>query len=135
MTHNISDKDIELLIIGKWPYEYQGFSYHTEFKRNFTYELTVKGDNLITRLLMGFLSQTFYGRWYVKDSTVYLMDNQIANSLLNSDSIVDKILVGGMFSNFFAIQKPDKLEIFSIDKKHMSIKMKINSYLIIFREK
>ncbi|BAY97572.1 hypothetical protein NIES37_15140 [Tolypothrix tenuis PCC 7101] len=135
MTHNISDKDIELLIIGKWPYEYQGFSYHIEFKRNFTYELTVKGEKLITQLAMGFLSQQFYGRWYVKDSTVYLIDNQIPNSSLNSDSVVDKISVGRMFSNFFAIQNPDKLEIFSIDKKHMSIKMKTNSYLIIFREK
>lgn len=135
MTQNNSDKDIELLIIGKWQYEYQGFSYHTEFKRNFTYELNVKGDNFITQLVMGFFSQQFYGRWYVKDSTVYLMNKQIPNSSLNLDSIVDKISVSGMFSNFFAIQKLDKLEIFSIDQKHMSIKMKKNSYLIIFRDK
>lgn len=135
MTHNISDKDIELLIIGKWQYEYQGFAYHTEFKRNFTYELNVKGDNFITQLAMGFLSQQFYGRWYVKDSTVYLTDKQIPDSSLNLDSVVDKISVGGILSNFFAIQKPEKLEIFSIDKKHMSIKIKRNSYLIIFREK
>ncbi|BAY94707.1 MULTISPECIES: hypothetical protein [unclassified Tolypothrix] len=134
MTQNNSDKDIELLIIGKWQYEYQGFAYHTEFKRNLTYELNVKGDNLITQLAMGFLSQQFYGGWYVKDSTVYLMDKQIPNSSLNLDS-GDKISIGGIFSNFLAIQKPDKFEIFSIDKKHMSIKMKTNSYLIIFREK
>ncbi|MBD2355007.1 hypothetical protein H6G41_10290 [Tolypothrix sp. FACHB-123] len=134
MTHDYANKDIESLVIGKWQYEYEGFSYYEEYKKDFTYEITVKGQNLITMSALGILGSKFTGRWYLKDRTLHLRHKRQPNSSLSSDFLSFKTPFADIFHKIPLLPNIDKREIFSIDKKHMSIQVKRNSYIIIFRE-
>lgn len=134
MTHNYENKEIESLVIGKWQYEHNGFSYSEEYKKNFTYEITVNGKNLITISAIGLLGSKFTGRWYVKDSTLHLIYENKQNSLFNSDLLGLKASFVDIFKQYALSSNLVKREIFSIDQKHMSLQVKSNSYIIIFRE-
>ncbi|MBD2194806.1 MULTISPECIES: hypothetical protein [Calothrix] len=134
MTHDYSDKEIESLVIGKWQYEHNGFSYFEEFQKNFTYQIMVQGKNLITMSAIGLLGSKFTGSWYVKDSTLHLINDNNPNSLLNLDLLGWNFSLMDIFKKYSPSSNLVKRQIFSIDQKHMSLQVKSNSYIIIFRK-
>ncbi|WP_341529093.1 hypothetical protein WKK05_07195 [Nostoc sp. UHCC 0302] len=80
---SISDKDIEILLCGKWRFDTDWEKNYIEFKDDMTYEQTKIQTFFLSKPKEFITSNKFTGVWHVNDKKLCLIVKTVPKCLLN----------------------------------------------------
>ncbi|QSJ20828.1 hypothetical protein JYQ62_16805 [Nostoc sp. UHCC 0702] len=80
---NLSDTEIENLLLGKWRFDTDWEKIYVEFKDDMSYEQTKIQTFLLSKPIELITGNKFTGVWHVKDSKLCLTIKSIPKSIVN----------------------------------------------------
>ncbi|MCW5317452.1 hypothetical protein GTQ43_27680 [Nostoc sp. KVJ3] len=116
---NLTDIDIELLLIGKWRFNTDWEKISIEFKDDMTYRETKIQTFILSKPKEVITGTKFMGVWYVSERKLYLNIKSVPQSILNLQiPIFNKVSIGDMVATLGSLFLTEKYEIVKINSSN-----------------
>ncbi|MGB6301418.1 MAG: hypothetical protein WBF90_35275 [Rivularia sp. (in: cyanobacteria)] len=122
-VRNLSDRDIEKLLIGKWRYNTDKEKVCLEFHQDMTYEQTRIQTYFLSKPKEYITGNKFTGVWHVNDKKLSLILKSIPNSIFNLHlSELLKFTVADMVASFNSLFFLENYQIVKINNSEFIIR-------------
>lgn len=120
---NYMDREIEVLLFGKWRYDTEQEKVFLEFKDDMTYEQTRIQTFFLFKPKEYITGNKFTGVWHVNDRKLCLIVKTVPKSLLNLQlSILLKVSLADMMASFISLFIIENHEIVKVNNSDFLIK-------------
>lgn len=114
---NLSDTEIEMLLIGKWRFNTNWEKNSIEFKDNMTYEQTRIQTFLLSKPREFITGNKFTGVWHVNDKRLCLIVKTVPKSFFNLQILIlSRVNLADMIASIYSIFVTENYEVIEIDK-------------------
>ncbi|MBN3890757.1 MAG: hypothetical protein HWQ43_16885 [Nostoc sp. JL31] len=114
---NLSDTEIEMLLIGKWRFNTNWEKNSIEFKDNMTYEQTRIQTFLLSKPREFITGNKFTGVWHVNDRRLCLIVKTVPKSFFNLQILIlSRVNLADMIASIYSIFVTENYEVIEIDK-------------------
>ncbi|MEH1988778.1 MULTISPECIES: hypothetical protein [unclassified Nostoc] len=114
---NLSDTEIEILLLGKWRFNTNWEKNSIEFKDNMTYEQTRIQTFLLSKPREFITGNKFTGVWHVNDKRLCLIVKTVPKSFFNLQILIlSRVNLADMIASIYSIFVTENYEVIEIDK-------------------
>ncbi|MCC5634809.1 hypothetical protein LC593_02895 [Nostoc sp. CHAB 5844] len=120
---NLSDTEIEILLLGKWRFNKEWEKISIEFKDDMTYRQTRTQTFVLSKPRELLTGDKFTGVWYVNDRRLHLIVKAAPESIFNFHlPIFSKIYLANLIATVMSLFITEKYELIKINKSEFLIK-------------
>ena len=114
---NLSDTEMEILLLGKWRFNTNWEKISIEFKDNMTYEQTKIQTFLLSKPSEFITGNKFTGVWHVNDKRLCLIVKTVPKSFFNLQLLIlSKVDLADMIVSIYSIFITENYKIIEINK-------------------
>lgn len=129
---NLSDTEIEILLLGKWRFETDWEKISIQFKDDMTYEQSRIQTFILSKPRELITGNKFFGIWHVNDRRLYFTLRSLPKSIFNFQiPILSKVYLADMAASLISLFITEKYEIIQINSSKFVIQDMDKSFVAI----